>query len=125
MRSRFGSFQESDRRQRLFTKLEELATTCQRSGLFERLLVDGSFVTEKSAPNDIDLLAVLRPGHGFERDLPMSEYALLSRAMLRRRYAFDVIVAEAGSELYHSYVTFFSQVRGKPELAKGLLSLRL
>ena len=121
----FGTFQESDRRQQLFRKLVELVVACQRSGLFEALLVDGSFVTAKPAPNDIDLLAVLRPGHDFERDLPMSEYALVSRPLLRRRYAFDVIVAEATSELYQTYVTFFSQVRGLPELTKGLSRLRL
>jgi len=125
LRASFGCFQESDRRQRLFAKLEELVSACQRSGLFEALLVDGSFVTAKPAPNEIDLLAVLRPGHNFERDLPMSEYALVSRPLLRRRYAFDVVVAESTSELYHSYVTFFGQVRGSLELTKGLLRLRL
>lgn len=125
LQASFGVFQESDRRQHLFRKLEELVAACQRSGLFEQLLVDGSFVTAKPAPNDIDLLAVLHAGHNFERDLPMSEYALVSRPLLRRRYAFDVVVAESSSELYHSYVTFFSQVRGSPELTKGLLRLHL
>ena len=81
VRARFGDFQGSDVRQRLFTRLEELATAMTRSGLFESLLIDGSFITAKPAPNDIDLVAVLRPGHNFERDLPMSEYALVSRAM--------------------------------------------
>src|ERR1039458_6773384 len=99
VRERFGSFQISDRRRRLFARLEELFAAMQRSGLFNALLVDGSFVTGKSAPNDIDLVAVLRPGHDFERDLPMSEYALVSRAMLRRRFAFDVLIAEQDSQL--------------------------
>jgi len=70
LRVRFASFQGSDHRARLFTRLEELVGVMQRSGLFEALLIDGSFVTGKPAPNDIDLLAVLRPGHDFERDLP-------------------------------------------------------
>ena len=80
VRERFGSFQGSDTRPRLFKRLEELVVAMQRSTLFEVLLLDGSFVTAKPAPNDIDLVAVLRPGHDFERDLPMSEYALVSRA---------------------------------------------
>ena len=71
LRERFGRFQVSDQRTRLFARLEELVAAMQRSGLFEALLVDGSFVTAKPAPNDIDLVAVLRPGHDFERDLPM------------------------------------------------------
>ncbi len=80
VRARFGSFQGSDHRSRLFLRLEELVTAMRRGGLFKSLLLDGSFVTAKAAPNDIDLVAVLRPGHDFERDLPMSEYALVSRA---------------------------------------------
>ena len=94
-----------------------------RSGLFESLLIDGSFITAKPAPNDIDLVAVLRPGHIFERDLPMSEYALVSRTLLRRRFAFDIIVAERESQLYRTYVEFFSRVRENPEARKGLLRL--
>jgi len=125
MRACFGAFQGSDQRIRLFARLEQLVSAMQRSGLFEVLLVDGSFVTAKPAPNDVDLLAVLRPGHDFERDLPMSEYALVSRALLRRRTGFDVIIAERDSQLYRTYVEFFSRVREVPGAAKGLLRLPL
>lgn len=125
VRTRFGSFQNSDARPKLFGKLEELMTVLQRSGLFEILLLDGSFVTGKAAPNDIDLVAVLQPGHDFERDLPMSEYALVSRTLLRRRFGFDIIVAERDSQLYRTYVEFFSRVRENPEARKGLLRLIL
>lgn len=125
VRARFGSFQGNDSRPRLFARLEELIAAMQRSGLFEEVLLDGSFVSTKPAPNDIDLVAVLRPGHDFERDLPMSEYALVSRTMLRRRFAFDIIVAERDSQLYKTYVEFFSRVRENPEARKGLLRLML
>ena len=125
VRTRFGAFQGSDTRQRLFSKLEELVVAMQRSGLFEFLLMDGSFVTAKTAPNDIDLVAVLRPGHDFERDLPMSEYAFVSRAMLRRRFGFDVVVAERESRLYKTYIEFFSRVRENPTARKGLLRITL
>jgi len=125
MKARFGSFQESDRRPHLFQRLTELVATLQRSRLFEALLIDGSFVTAKPAPNDIDLVAVLRPGHDFERDLPMSEYALVSRTLLRRRFGFDVVLAEMDTSLYQTYIEFFSQVRAAPGLKKGMLRLRL
>ena len=55
----------------------------------------------------------------------MSEYALVSRALLRRRFGFDVIVAERDSGLYRTYVEFFSRVREAPDLKKGLLRMRL
>lgn len=89
------------------------------------MIVDGSFVTAKVAPNDIDIVAVLRPGHDFERELPLSEYALVSRALLRRRFRFDVVVAERDSALYRTYIEFFTRVREAPELRKGLLSVHL
>jgi hypothetical protein len=102
-----------------------LVEAMRSSRLFEKLLVDGSFVTATLAPNDIDLIAVLRPGHDFERDLLVSEYALLSRTLLRRRFGFDVVVAEEDSSLYKTYVEFFSRVREAPDARKGLLRLHL
>jgi hypothetical protein len=125
IRGAFAVFTGSDRRARLFTRLEELFEALGKSGLFEALLVDGSFVSNHPAPNDIDLIAVLHPGHDFERDLHVSEYALVSRAMLRRRFGFDVIVAERDSHLYDTYVEFFSRVRDNPRIRKGLLRLIL
>jgi len=105
--------------------LEELYQAMQRSGLFDFLVVDGSFVTANPAPKDIDLIAVLRPGHNFERDLPMSEYALVSRSLLRRRFGFDVMIAERDSQLYQIYVGFFIRVREFPNRRKGLLRVSL
>ena len=67
--------------------------------LVQELIIDGSFVTAKPAPNDIDLIVLLHEGQDFERDLAMSEYALLSRTLLRRRFGFDVIIAEPDSSL--------------------------
>lgn len=125
VQARFGVFQGSDQRSRLFLQLAGLVSAMRRCGFIEALVLDGSFVTAKAAPNDIDLLAVLRPGHDFERDLPMSEYALVSRSILRRRYGFDVIVAERDSQLYRRYVDFFSRVRDNPSASKGLLRLSL
>jgi len=102
LRGRFGAFHDSNQRPRLFARLEEFISALRQSGLFEELLVDGSFVTAKPSPNDIDLVAVLRSGHDFERDLPMSEYALVSRTHLRRRFGFDVILAERDTQLYRT-----------------------
>jgi hypothetical protein len=125
VRERFGSFRETDRRPRLFARLEELLAAMVKSGLFESVLIDGSFVTAAAAPNDIDLVAVLRPDHDFERELAMAEYTLVSRALLRRRFGFDVILARRDSSLYDSYVEFFGRVRNAPGLRKGLVRLRL
>ena len=55
----------------------------------------------------------------------MSEYNLVSRVLLRRRFLFDVVVAERSSDVYKSYVEFFSRVRNRPDLKKGLARVRL
>lgn len=96
-----------------------------QSQLFTALIVDGSYVTAKPAPNDIDALLSLRPGHDYTRDLNMSGYALVSRPLLRKRFGFDVLVATEGSPAYEDYVQFFAQVRGRPGLRKGLLRIAL
>src|SRR2546427_206024 len=72
-----------------------LAVAMGRSGLFEAILLDWSFVTAKEAPNDIDLIAVLPPEHNFERDLAMSEYVMVSRPLLKRRFGVDAVLARA------------------------------
>jgi hypothetical protein len=110
---------------RLFARLEELALALRSSGLFEAVIIDGSFVTAKVVPNDIDVIAVLRSGHNFEEELSVSQYWLVSRPLLRRRYGFDAFVAESGSMLYKKYVEFFSRVRASPGARKGLLRVVL
>ncbi len=123
IRQKFGSFRGTDRRPKLFARFEEFVTAIRRSNLFEAILIDGSFVTEKAAPNDIDLIAVLHPGHDFERDFSMFEYALLSRHLLRQRFGFDVVLVERDSALYDKVVKFFERVRELTDLRKGLLRL--
>jgi len=125
IRHRFGSFEGTELRPRLFAKLEELVKAMKRSGIFEAVLIDGSFVTAKAVPNDIDLIAIVPAEHSLERELSVSQYALVSRALLRKRFGFDVIVARRDSVLYRSYVEFFSRVREIPHLRKGLLRLEL
>jgi hypothetical protein len=121
VRQRFGSFQQSERRPRLFARLGGYIAAIRRTKLFEIVLIDGSFVTEKAMPDDIDLIAVLHPGHDFERVFPMFEYALLSRPLLRQRFGFDVVLVERGSQLYDDAVEFFTRVRSSTSLRKGLL----
>lgn len=51
----------SDRRVELYRKLAEFVAFTQEFGLFESLVVDGSFVTDKLEPNDIDGVLELPP----------------------------------------------------------------
>ncbi len=61
--ARFG--QESELRQAQMESLRWLVDLAQRAGV-ERIVVNGSFVTDKLEPNDVDCVLLIGPG--FPRD---------------------------------------------------------
>ena len=121
---RLGAFHGSDRRPNLWAKFAEFLREVRECGLVEALLLDGSFVTAKPDPNDIDLILVVSAEHDFSADLRPIEYNVLSQRSVRRRIGFDLLVARTGSEEYRSYVGFFQQVRLEPGYRKGILRVR-
>jgi hypothetical protein len=123
--ARFGGFQGSDRRPQLWAKLGDFLRDVQACRLVEGVLVDGSFVTGRPDPNDIDLILVVPAAHDFFADLRPLEYNVLSKRRVSQRYRFDVLVARAGSEEYRRYVAFFQQVPFEPEKKKGIIRLGL
>lgn len=125
IKARFGRFQDSDQRPQLFGRLEELMAELRKSSLIVALVVNGSFVTAKAAPNDVDVLIVLKSGHDWRAELPLADYALLSHSRFRKSFGFDVLVAVDGSELYWKYVRFYSQSRELPLAIKGVLRIEL
>ena len=94
-------------------------------GLVEAVLVDGSFVTSKPDPNDIDVVLVVHTHHDFAADLPPSFYNVLAQQRVRRRFGFDIVVVRNGSENLEQAITFFQQVRQRPGAKKGILRIRL
>ena len=117
----FGSFTSTDRRVNLFLELRSYILDALGTGLVASIIVDGSFVTGVDYPNDIDVVVVVKSGLEVGRELRPSDYNILSRRIVRKRHRIDILVArENGSELTE-YLQFFSQVRGRPELKKGML----
>ena len=121
LQQRFGGSQHGDQRSALLAKLvnyiEELRSTKMALGL----IVDGSFVTDKTEPNDVDLVLILPADHDFTATLRPFEYNALSRRRVFKRYAFDVLVARENSPELLEYVEFFQQIRGETDRRKGLL----
>jgi hypothetical protein len=122
---RFGQFQRTDARCRLFERLETFVREAMASGLVAAIIVDGSFVTAKDAPNDIDLILILRAGHDFNAPLRPLEYNIVSRRRVSRTFGFDMLVAETGQSEVEENIAFFCQVRERRDLRKGLLRLNL
>ena len=74
---RFGAFRGGEQRPRLMVSLMEFVAEARAAGIVRALLVDGSFVTAKPAPNDIDLVVIVPETHDFSADLRPLEYNVL------------------------------------------------
>ena len=125
----FGSFQVTERRPRLFKKLVELVEQIGSYEFIRYIIVDGSFVTNKDKPSDIDLIIVVDP-EAIERlqteMINPFEYNALSSRRLRKRYPFDVFVVPDGSHAFDKYVQLFSRIKGgNPNGKKGIVRLNL
>ena len=100
-------------------------------GVASALVIDGSYVTIKARPNDIDLILVLREDMDLGRQLIPAEYNVRSMRMTRRKYGFDVLAVAPNSSEYAGWLDFFSRVRDDdPEVrtkrtTKGLLRIEL
>jgi hypothetical protein len=125
VRERFGRFQRTDRRPSLFTKLSTYLAEVRASGLAEAVILDGSFVTAKDEPSDIDLILVLRPDHDDRAELRPFEYNALAKHRVRRRFRFDVVSAREGTDEYEESLNFFQRVRDRSDLRKGVLKVIL
>jgi hypothetical protein len=127
----FGGFQRTDCRIRLTQKLRLLVEEAKRSGIVAALVIDGSYVTRKSEPGDIDVIVALRPEFDPTPPLRPFEYDLHSKRRLKEKYRFDAKIAVDGSIDYNNAVEFFSQVRtddpdqATPRTRKGLLRIEL
>jgi hypothetical protein len=122
---RFGSFQGSEQRSVLFKKLEMFVAEARPARLGQWILIDGSFVTSKPNPNEVDLIVTVSVGHNFSADLSPHQYNLVSKRRVQRRYGFDIVVVREETSEYAEAVAFFAEVRHAPELRKGILRNRL
>ncbi len=123
--ARFGTFQSTDRRPRLHRRLRAFLEEVRSTNLVVAVIVNGSFVTSKPDPGDIDLILVLPSTHDFSVALPPMAYNVLSRRRVRRRYRFDVLAAREDAREYVEYLEYFQQVRGRPGDQKGILRIQL
>jgi len=101
------------------------------AGVAVAVLVDGSYVTAKAEPSDVDLILVLRSDFDLSAEMRPMEYNVQSKRAVRKQYGLDVLLAVEGSEVYEEYLGLFSQIRqDDPEQqttrsAKGLLRIEL
>ncbi len=123
IQEQFASSKHSAMRRKLFVRLREYVQRAGRSEEVVELIVDGSFITAKEEPQDIDLLVATRKDKQVDVLLPV-DYNLISRKRVAREFEFDVLAAPTGSRAFQIYVDWFRQVKGRPGLEKGLLRVK-
>lgn len=94
-------------------------------GFMEAVLIDGSFVTATPEPNDVDLVLVTMPNFNLSMEMPPAVYNLLSQHRMRRRFGFDIVVVKDRSDDLEQAMAFFSQVKQRPGVKKGILRIKL
>ncbi len=105
----FGQFRRSDRRPQLTERLVRYLQDARSSGVVSAIVIDGSYVTAKAEPGDIDLIVALRPDFILTKEMRPLEYNVQSKPLVRKLYGFDVLPAADGSEAYHRFLAFFSR----------------
>ncbi len=115
---KFGSFQRSDRRIRLAAKLREFEDQARKSGIVAAIIINGSFVTAKDEPNDIDLIIALPTDFDLTSELRPFKYNILSKPMIRQHsvstFALPLTGVTFTSRPFNSFVRFAWKTRNKP-----------
>lgn len=120
--NRFCIFARSDRRLKLCDQIRQLIEQARTSGIVERLIFGGSFITATQEPNDFDVLVVLRSGTKVSRVRP-GDQRLVSGRLARRAFGGDIFPIMAGSAGLDEAVAFFSRSRSGKEV--GLVEVIL
>ena len=117
---RFGS--SSRRRRRVVLRLRRWIELGRQVGA-RRLLVDGSFVTAKEEPHDIDSVLFLPEDFTQQIEREFAPALELEEMLLTRRPE-ELFAAEDETD-WQEWVAFFSQTREPDRRRKGLVEIRL
>ena len=88
-----------------------------------RLLIDGSFVTSKEEPNDIDAVVLLPPD--FQSQVERGDAAAIDlEDMLLSRRPEEIFAAEDEAD-WNEWIDFFGRTREQDGRRKGLVEVAL
>jgi hypothetical protein len=117
---RFGA--PTRRRRILALRVKRWLELVRQTGA-RRFLVDGSFVTAKEEPEDVDAVVLLAPD--FQRQVDAGiEPALALEDMPVTRHPEEIFAAEDGDD-WNAWIEFFSRTRHANGRRKGLVEIQL
>jgi hypothetical protein len=117
---RFGS--TTPRRRRLVLRVRRWIELARAVGA-SRLLIDGSFVTDKPEPDDVDAV-ILLPANFQEQVRGGSDAALELEQMLLTRRPEELFAAEDEAD-WQEWAAFFARTREPDGRRKGLVEIEL
>jgi hypothetical protein len=117
---RFGT--ATRRRRRLALRLRRWIELARAIG-GRRLLIDGSFITAKAEPNDVDAVLLLPPDFPEQVEWGIPAALELEEMLLTRRPE-ELFAAEDGTD-WDEWVEFFGRTREADGQRKGLVEVVL
>src|SRR5205085_8395563 len=90
IQQRFGRARVNFQRSELFARLQEYVREARSSQLVKAIALDGSFVTDKASPNDIDMIVILAEEYDNKAVLRPFQYNVVSKQQVRRQRGFDI-----------------------------------
>lgn len=125
LKEHFGTFKSTDVRPQLHERLQKLYECAREVGFVKCLIVDGSYVTAKPVPNDVDIVIVVDPRALDRQEYWPHEYDVISSRRIRSKYSFDAFVVAENSQALEGYLRLFSRVKGADSHSKGVVRVAL
>lgn len=117
---RFG--RASSRRKELFERLMYFMDLARHCGA-TKMLIDGSFVTSKPDPGDVDV--VIRLGQTHEDLIAKQDMRALELERIFESREPKEAFAAYYEDRWEDWIRFFSKVKGSATLCKGLVEIKL
>ncbi len=127
-------FCENEKRRELFSKLQVYIQRLREFGIEGCVILDGSFVTAKEHPNDIDIVLVINENQNYSIASPVTnlDYTLFNDEFVKENFELHLFIGFTDNNSYNGFDTtanewieFFKGVRESPVFKKGLLMVRI
>lgn len=122
---RFGRFQTTDRRPSLNAGLIRYINELKEADIGKYLIVNGSYVTQKDMPSDVDVLLVLKDDVDLTGDIPPFRKNTASRKYINKYYKLDFHFGFENDPSYTNILDNFMEVKDQPGKYKGILRVDL
>lgn len=120
----FTNIPNKSLRKELCNKLLELIEAIKKTDIpCYHILVDGSYVTTKQEPSDIDI-ALIYDYEFSHADVSQTQLEVLDSDLIKERYGFNMFPVFYESEGLRSIIEFYQYLEN-PEEQKGILKVRI